>query len=150
MKSKKFSYNKIFVLFCIVVVLVLMTGCDGAPSIVDEEDFINIISVTPDSGLIDGVYTDFTVVVEYNLVSHDTGVLMIGFNNGDEIGTASMISNASHIVNKGSGKYTFNVNALTKNWGTQGDFLVYVNISEYPHPVPWMALDFDNYVLAFY
>ena len=29
MKSKKLSYNKILVLFCIVVALVLMTGCDG-------------------------------------------------------------------------------------------------------------------------
>lgn len=150
MKSKKFFYNKIFVLFCIVVVLVLMTGCVGAPPIVDEEDFINIISVIPDSGLIDGVDTDFTVVVEYNLVSRETGLLMIGFNNGDEIGIYYMISNASHIVSKGSGKYTFNVNALTKNWGTQGDFLVYANISEYPHPSTWTPLDTDTYALAFY
>jgi hypothetical protein len=31
MKSKKLSYNKILVLFSIVVVLVLMTGCNGQP-----------------------------------------------------------------------------------------------------------------------
>ena len=42
MKSKKLSYNKILVLFCIVVVLVLMTGCNGgAPPIV------NIFSANP-------------------------------------------------------------------------------------------------------
>ncbi len=42
MKSKKLSYNKILVLFCIVVVLVLMTGCNGgAPPI------INIFSANP-------------------------------------------------------------------------------------------------------
>ena len=34
MKSKKLSYNKILVLFCIIVVLVLMTGCDGNKPIV--------------------------------------------------------------------------------------------------------------------
>jgi hypothetical protein len=42
MKSKKLSYNKILVLFCIIVVLVLMTGCNGgAPPIV------NIFSAIP-------------------------------------------------------------------------------------------------------
>ena len=42
MKSKKLSYNKILVLFSIIVVLVLMTGCNGgAPPIV------NIISAIP-------------------------------------------------------------------------------------------------------
>lgn len=42
MKSKKLSYNRILVLFCIIVVSVLMTGCDGvAPPIV------NIFSANP-------------------------------------------------------------------------------------------------------
>jgi len=42
MKSKKLAYNKIMVLFCIIVVLVLMTGCNGgAPPIV------NIFSASP-------------------------------------------------------------------------------------------------------
>ena len=42
MKSKKLSYNKILVLFSIIVVLVLMTGCSGgAPPIV------NIFSAIP-------------------------------------------------------------------------------------------------------
>ena len=42
MKSKKLSYNKILVLFSIIVVLVLMTGCNGgAPPIV------NIFSAIP-------------------------------------------------------------------------------------------------------
>jgi len=41
MKSKKLSYNKILVLFCIVAVLVLMTGCDGAQPIV------NVFSAVP-------------------------------------------------------------------------------------------------------
>ncbi len=41
MKSKKLSYNKILVLFSIVVVLVLMTGCNGTLPIV------NIFSASP-------------------------------------------------------------------------------------------------------
>jgi len=35
MKSKKSSYNKILVLFCIIVVSVLMTGCDNLPIVLD-------------------------------------------------------------------------------------------------------------------
>ncbi len=143
--------NLFLVISMIFIAFLLIAGCAGNPAAPPiEEDFINITSVAPDSGLIDGVNTNFTVVVEYNLISHDTGLLMIGFNNGDEVGSYSMISNASHIVNKGSGKYTFNVNALTKNWGIQGNFSVYVNISEYPYPSTWTPLDIDIYALAFY
>lgn len=41
MKSKKFSYNKILVLFCIIIVVsVLMTGCVSLP-------IINIFSASP-------------------------------------------------------------------------------------------------------
>ena len=41
MKSKKLSYNKILVLFCIIVVSVLMTGCDG------DLPIVNIFSADP-------------------------------------------------------------------------------------------------------
>jgi hypothetical protein len=40
MKSKKLAYNKILVLFCIIVVSVLMTGCDNPP-------IVNIFSASP-------------------------------------------------------------------------------------------------------
>jgi hypothetical protein len=35
MKSKKLSYNKILVLFCIIAVSVLMTGCDNPPIVLN-------------------------------------------------------------------------------------------------------------------
>jgi hypothetical protein len=51
-----------------------LAGCGGSSTTpLIEEDFINIVSVTPDSGLIDGVDTNFKVVVEYNLFSYDSG-----------------------------------------------------------------------------
>jgi parallel beta-helix repeat protein len=73
MKSKKLSYNKILVLFCIIVVLVLMTGCNGgAPPIVNifsvDSSTINpgesstltwsvsdatTVTITPDVGTVD-------------------------------------------------------------------------------------------------
>jgi len=62
--------NLFLVISMIFVLFLFSTGCGGSPTAPPiEEDFINIISVTPNSGLIDGVDTDFKVVVEYNLFS---------------------------------------------------------------------------------
>lgn len=42
MKSKKLSYNKILVLFCIILVSVLMTGCNG-----DDEPIVLLFFANP-------------------------------------------------------------------------------------------------------
>ena len=142
--------NLFFVISMIFVIFLLTTGCGGSPTTPPiEEDFINIISVTPDSGLVDVVDTDFTVVVEYNLYSYTQGVLKIGFNNGESINSFRIVNNADFLVNKGSETHEFNVTVKPKDWGSQGDFKVYVNISEYPHPSTWTPLDGDTCVLTF-
>lgn len=115
----------------------------------EVEDSINIKSVSPSSGLVDGADTDFTVVIEYTLVSKDSGEVMIGFNNGDSVDTYTMISDATAIVDKGSGEHTFNVTVRVKDWGSRGDFRVYVNLSEHPHPFSWSPLASDTQVLSF-
>jgi len=135
---------------------IIAMGPDESPTpltctlTVYSEDFINIISVNSDSGLVDGVDTDFTVVVEYNLFTYNQGILLIGFNNGESINSFRIINNADFLVNKGSGTREFNVTVIPKDWGSQGDFLVFVNISEYPHPSTWTPLDSDTYALTFY
>lgn len=93
-----------------------------------EEDFINIISVTPDSGLIDGADTNFTVVVEYNLVSCDTGTLIILFNHWHEWDPSCLIGidSANYSISKGPGTHEFNVTAVANNWEEYGDFSVVV------------------------
>jgi len=58
---------------------------------VESPDSITIVSVSPNSGLIDGVDYDFTVVVNYELVTKDQGELDIGFNNGPDIKKYSML-----------------------------------------------------------
>jgi len=142
--------NLFLVISMIFVVFLLITGCGGSPTAPPiEEDFINIISVTPDSGLIDGVDTNFKVIVEYNLYSSNQGILLIGFNNGESINSFGIVNNAGFLVNKGSGTHEFNVAVIPKDWGSQGDFLVYVNISEYPHPSTWAPLDSNTYALTF-
>ena len=110
-------------------------------------DNIKILSVSPTSGLTNGQQVDFTVKVSYNLVSKQTGTLMIGFNNGADFVSAYMISNANKIINSGSGQHTFNVTTTVKNWGSLGDFFVYVNLSENPIPSSWMPFATDRYTL---
>ena len=142
--------NLFLVISMIFIAFLLTAGCGGTPTTPPiEEDFINIISVNSDSGLIDGVDTNFKVVVEYNLFTYNQGILLIGFNNGESINSFGMVNNADFLVNKGPGTHEFNVIVIPKDWGSQADFLVYVNISEYPHPSTWTPLDSDTYALTF-
>jgi len=97
-----------------------------------SDDFINIISVTPSSGLIDGVDTYFKVVVKYNLFSSNEGLLQVAFNNQESINSVRFVKDAHCIVYKGSGMYEFNVTAKSKNWGSEGDFNVLVTLDEIP------------------
>jgi hypothetical protein len=132
--------------------IVCLSGCGGTPTTPPiEEDFINIISVTPNSGLIDGVDTNFKVVVEYNLYSYNQGKLYIGFNIVDIDGQMdgwSIFQNADFFVNKGSGTHEFNVTVKPRNWGSQGDFSVRVGLEEIPWVDNW-ALASDEEILTF-
>jgi hypothetical protein len=123
--------NLFLVISVALSLIVCLSGCGGTPITPPiEEDFINIISVTPDSGLVYGVDTDFKVVVEYNLVSSNLGVLQIGFNNvcypsGCYIEAYEMrIEDGDFLVNKGSGIHEFNVTIMPKDYGSQGNFKV--------------------------
>jgi len=106
-----------------------LAGCGGSSTTPP-------ISVTPNSELIDGVDTDFKVVVEYNLVSSNLGVLSIGFNNacdpsGCYIEAYDMcIEDGDFLVNKGSGMHEFNVTIIPKDYGSQGDFEVLVTLTK--------------------
>ena len=107
-----------------------------------EDDYIGIVSVSPDSNLMPRYTYDFTVRVEYTLATQDQGELNIGFNvNSPD--SYSLIPTASQIVNRGSGTYTFNVSSYVVDWGLDGNFGVYTNLSPYPHDSPWTPLDSD-------
>ena len=115
--------------------LFIIQSCSkDQPAPIDTTNKIKILSVTPTSGLTDGQQVNFTVTVSYNLYSKKTGTLMIGFNNGQTVNAAVMLTDADKIISSGIGQHAFNVLATVKNWGTQGDFYVYVNLSEDPIP----------------
>lgn len=112
------------------------------------EDEIKILSITPTTGLIDGEYVTFTVKVSYKLITSSEGTLDVGFNN-DEVGIIySIMIGEDKVVSAGSGEHTFIVTAKVKDWGIEGDFHVYVNLSEgATQSGSWSPLASDDYVL---
>ena len=139
--------KKYIIVITVLTLLAFISSCGGDPTL-PAEGTITILSVTPDSGLLDNTPTDFTVEVEYSLLNSAQGELDIGFNNGDSINSYYM-SSVDHIVTEGSGTYIFNVNETTKDWGVEGDFEVYVNIVGYPHESSYSPLDSDWHTLSF-
>ena len=120
------------------------------PAILD--DYIKIISVTPNSGLVNGVDTVFNVFVQYNLASFTEGKLSISFNNllnnkGNPDNHWN-VESADYHISKGYGPHEFNVTLKPKDWKSKGDFDVSVCIDELPHIDDWL-LDCDEKILTF-
>ena len=110
---------------------------------------IRILSVTPNSGLVEGTPTDFVVEVEYELSNTDYGELNVGFNT-ISADLFLLVTSESIVVIEGSGQHTFNVvGVVPEDWSPGGSFKAYVNISEYPHESSWNALNDDTMVLTF-
>jgi len=128
--------------------LIMLQGCEKDPDIDKEIDRIEIISISPSMLLVDGVEYNFNVEIEYDLVTVNSGFLMIGFNT-ENIDEYDMLSEASVIVDKGSGVHTFDITTRAKDWMSEGDFEVYVNLSENPHPPTWTPLASDIMTLSF-
>jgi parallel beta-helix repeat protein len=106
---------------------------------------IQIISVEPGENLEPGKETEFTVEVAYEFDGIEKAILYIGFNT-EEVDRYELIGDG-HVVEDKAGTHTSEVKAVVKDWGEEGNFRVYVNISEYPHPDKWTVLDYDIYEL---
>ncbi len=136
--------NLFLVISMIFVVFLLTTGCGGNPAAPPiEEDFINMISVTPDSGLVDGVDTDFTVVVEYNLFTCDAGTIDVTIHPYLTSTIGLVIEKVN--IDKGSGMYEFNFTIKPVNWGVDLSLAVHLKDPAVEYP----SLDWDYRMLTF-
>jgi len=107
-------------------------------------DMIEIVSVQPQSSLPPDSLFAFRVSIRYTLATQDSGVLMVGFNNGTSVHSFRMVSAVDRIIGRGSGWHVFQVSAMTKYWGAEGSFAAYVNLSPYPHGSSWHPLATDT------
>jgi len=118
-----------------------------------DYDYIKILSVSPSTNLTNEVEQQFTVAVEYALISQAQGEIEIFFNNLHEPNYLFSPEDGSIVVNKGKGSHTFNVTALTKDWsklGYEEEFYVIVDL--WPYPVPsdsYYSLESEYKILSF-
>jgi hypothetical protein len=133
------------ILFLLLTACLLLLGCD-----LFNPDRVQIDSVAPNSGLVDGQSHTFTVEVHYKLVSAEQGVISVGFNNGDSSDSYPMISSEDVIVAEGTGQHTFSVSAAAKRWIGSTPFQAIVTLDEFPPPsVSHQVLASDKQELYF-
>lgn len=141
----KYLVNMVF------IIIVLLASCSKGPSVTTANAdmiiaTINILSVSPDTGLVDGEDTIFTVEIEYSIDYANQAEISIGFNIRE---LSSFVMVASQIVIGNTGTYTFSETVTAKDWGIDGNFEVLAIISESPHESTWSPIDFDTQVLSF-
>ena len=121
----------------------------------ENTDSVKIVSVTPDTDLIDGKEQSFIVKINYNLSTQKHCYFDIGFNTV-EVGFDGFKSSKQKdiIVKKGSGNLTFRVTTIPKNWFSEGEFYVKVGLYiikkfEWPRKELGMKLAGDSKALLF-
>jgi len=128
-----------FLMFC--------SMASDEPSDLDR-DRIKIVQVNYEGELQDGKEMLFNIVVKYFLASRDRGTVMIGFNNGKAVKMTSMMDKEVKSVDKGEGEITFHITTTVKDWGSEGDFILHVNLSESPLPQgKFQPMSGDSYIL---
>ncbi|MFT6910201.1 MAG: hypothetical protein ACJAS1_006929, partial [Oleiphilaceae bacterium] len=138
--------NKVFA-FSLLAFCVGCSSGDGDPLQSEiSTNNVEIISISPDTAE-EGVNTEFTVTISYELVDFDQGEVNIGFNV-DEQDSYTIIYD--QVVSKGAGSFTAIISAVPVEYAPNGSFEVYANISEYPHPNTWtpLASDFKAIVIT--
>lgn len=158
--NKKYLKGLICALFFMTAVLMFSPF-----SVHAEEDWVEIVSVTPNSYDNYNDSVTFTATVNYSLQSAEQGIVYLGFNTSqpnyyeidEEPGAAGQV------VSRGTGTVILSKEVTPMNWDTaisrmqqymQGisypvtDFKIYANLSEYPHDIPWTPLAIYEAVLT--
>lgn len=135
--------------FLLMGIVFLFLSCSSAGHVTGE-DYVKILSVEPNSNLTE-TPTEFTIEVEYNLVSEVKVSILVGFNNGSDP-NKNVMGNSYKIKWRGLGNHTFRISTTPKNWGEEADFNVRVQFFEisnnFPLPIPMLGIS-DEWVLSF-
>lgn len=101
---------------------------------------ITLFNVSP-TNVTEGISTEFSIVVDYELADTEEGEINIGFN----IEQSDLFTIVQSVeIQKGKGRITFRISETPIDYSADNaNFTVYANISEFPHPPVWTPLDSD-------
>ncbi|HRE81862.1 MAG TPA: hypothetical protein PLN52_12470 [Opitutaceae bacterium] len=103
------------------------------------ENGIKIVAIAPDN-LREGITTEITVTVNYELLSREEGIISLGSSAGRSTGY-EIIGNTRVKMGKGTAVVTAKLVPQKTNGLPFGK--IHVGLSEYPHPKRWTPLAID-------
>lgn len=112
----------------------LFAASPSRPSI-SAADSVAIVSVTPDSAE-RGVRTTFTVVIDVDLESLDSGVVQAGFNDA-EARRFRMVG--TQTLTHGRRRLSLTLHSVPVDWGADAPFTLLANVGPPPTPPRWSA-----------
>jgi len=133
--------------FCLICIVLAVSSVLAQDAKEKSSDAVQILSVSAESPVKDGVQNEFTVQIQYTLDTADEALLAIGFNSDDPgryhmTGSKKVARGANVIILKGR--------VIPRDWKERGDFMVYVNLSPYPIPKSrWRPLATAQRVVEF-
>jgi hypothetical protein len=139
------------ILATVLVFGMTVVGCDdGSTNENGDNTNINevmIRSVSPSTGLTDGVETTFTIVVDYSFYGFENGMLSIQFNSYDAEGKIMSMLGREYLTEEGSGTQTFIVQETPKDHSPYGDFFVRCELGCWNGYINnyWDARDFTQF-----
>jgi len=104
-------------------------------------DAIEITLIAPTS-VTEGLLTTFVVNFDYRLTSTNSGIVYFGFNT-DVVNSFTLTENTFKIVNAETSSGSLTADTLPVLYNLPDSFMLYVNLSNDPHPTPWVALSSD-------
>jgi hypothetical protein len=106
----------------------------------DAIDGVVILGVLEEK-LVANERTEVSVLVSYNLYSHENGRIMLGFNSS---GPTQLMTVADVPVKRGNGEVVLTGMVLPRFWGENAFFRASVILTEDPRPKTWQPLAEDT------
>jgi len=128
----------------LLLLLLLFSSC--ADDMLDPVNAVEILGVTPDKGIAEGDLVNFTVEVFYNLASHPTATLLIGFST-EKPNSMSLDLNTLVKISDSRGFHRFDFGRTVEKRGTE-PFSIFAILAEYPYSNEnFRPLSIDKYTI---
>ncbi|MFT3781536.1 MAG: hypothetical protein QM790_05915 [Nibricoccus sp.] len=125
-----------YIFTCLLFLFALVTTGTATGFSEGNGNKIQIVSVTP-STMVENKAQEVEMVVDYELVSREEGIVYIGFNT-NEPKRYHLANNV--VVTAGKGRVVLKAVITPRNWGDIARFAAFANLSPFPHGNRWTPL----------